>query len=187
MLIISNQDINLLEITYDSESLELWDVGLVSKYLHDVINDVALEILKQQNDIKFNNESYSAFGITYMPKVVKTEIKKVSQGSITYLIELALDTANTFVENQPYIGNLLISIQASLMVHFADLNNKHVNKKTNIGTNQKSPIPANTKTARRIQVKTNKLFFELNKNKESFNLTLRYKDKEITFEKNNKL
>ncbi|MEK5175532.1 hypothetical protein NST63_20260 [Heyndrickxia sp. FSL W8-0496] len=109
-----------IEIIYEGDQIELWEVSIINLSLHRIINKVATEVISREFANNQTNKDYrliidSGPYNAHIPRLIKTNIKSVSNGSIHQLVELSIVNLNEFATNQVFIGGVLASISASVI------------------------------------------------------------------------
>lgn len=133
-----------IEIIFDSPIIELWDLSIINLSLHRIINYVGYQLLEDEYGKEYTNELRLALddigknNIPYSPRVprlVQTQIKSVSNGSIHQLIELGVAKLNNFTTKQPFIASVVASLAAAVIYSIASV----TTSKAKITSKQKGP------------------------------------------------
>lgn len=184
-----------IEIIFDSEEIELWEVSLLNLSIHRIINKVALETLRNELDDKlldellFKEESRTLPRHNKIPRLITTRIKSVNNGSIHQIIELG-STLEHLIANREFVSGVLGSLSVNVITAIYNVNVKNVRtflkkdgKRIDLSndSNQSSSISSNianlssqmtkpkkkhTKFKLKFKVKNLELLIELEKNKE---------------------
>ncbi|WP_306009997.1 hypothetical protein [Bacillus sp. MMSF_3328] len=110
-----------IKVTFHGANIELWEIALVNLSLHRMINKVAIDLIEKEYGIEFfseriNPEYANKHILTHkIPRVIKTKVERVDNGSLIQYIQLLVIDLNDFATNQPFNASVLASLTATFI------------------------------------------------------------------------
>jgi hypothetical protein len=175
---------NRLKVHYESDDLDLLQIGVLNKSLHNLLNHIAIAIVEIENEkAESRGEKRIVDTIpqtfTREDVLIRARLETIKIGSIELELQPYLAAIACSPHSIAILQNLVANAMWAIMEYAAKIPGISISKKSK-GSNT-STLPG-TSAKRRLSTKVNNLVKEIKESGHGGKLTIKSEDEELTIE-----